>query len=210
MGLAKMVIATAKRAARAILASEVRTHVPAQVVSYNPATNTVVVQPCINVMRTEDPNNLHTVQLPQIADVPVRQFGSGTLVFTVPPIANSFGLLHVNDRELETWMTQGGIVDPASSRKFDLTDAVFEPGLYPLTAPFVPPVNTDRIEMRTSIGTSYVSVVSDGSVEITAMSLGLATFAANGTITLENAAGSIEISAAGTVSVNGSNLTVLP
>ena len=210
MGLARTVIAVAKRAARAILASEVRTHMPAQVVSYNPTLNTCVVQPTIKAIRTEDPNNLATVLLPQIADVPVQQFGSGTLVITVPPIAGSYGLLHVSDRDIDSWLLKGGIVDPASSRKFNSTDSVFYPGLYPMVPPFAPPVNIDRIEMRNSLGTSYIALTNTGSIEITGNSLGFLTIDIDGTITVENTLGDITLYPDGEVWINGGNLVVSP
>ena len=189
--------------------SDVHTHIPAQVVSYNAALNTCSIQLCINRIRTEDPVNLTTIEIPPVDDVPVKLFGSGKLVCAVAPQAGSYGILHVSERELETWLLKGGVVDPMSSRKFDIGDGWFDPGAYPILPDgdnglIVPPIRTDRIEFRTRIGTSYVSLVDDGSIELTAMGLGLVTMATDGTITIENTAGSIELTAAGITEINSS------
>lgn len=218
MGLAREIISIAKKAAKATV-DEDRTHIPAQVVSYTAATNLVSVQPCITVLRPQDPNATGGVQLPVIEDVPVHQFGSGKCMLSIAPQVDSYGFLHVSDRELETWITQGGIVDPAYTRTFDLTDAVFYPGLYPIIPDgdnglIVPPIDTDRIALRNRLNSSSVAVTDAGVVELGAGSVistpvGTITMAVNGTITIANAAGTIEMSAAGTVDING-NLTVLP
>lgn len=189
-----MISILAKRAARAILAGEVRTHIPCQVVSYTAATNLVSVQPCINVIRTEDPDNLTTVQLPVIEDVPVRQFGSGKCLLTIAPQTDSYGVLHVSDRALEKWITLGGIQDPSSSKKFDMSSAFFEPGAYPIMIDgdnglIVPPVDTDRIAMRNRFNSSFVAVTDTGAVELGA---GSAISTPLGTITMD-VAGNIEI-----------------
>lgn len=163
-----------KRVAKAVFKlemSQVRTHVPAQVVSFDSALNTCSVQPCIKILRTDDPNNTYTRELPQINDVPVRAFGSGKCLLTVAPQVGSYGYLHVSDRRLERWLTEGGIVEPISAQKFDISDCVFEPGLYPLVVDgdngkLQSAVKTDRIELRTRSGSTFVAVVDDESIEI--------------------------------------------
>jgi hypothetical protein len=202
-----------KKIVRAILAEEVHTHLPAQVVSYDGTTNTCSIQPCIMRMRSEDPNNMTTIELPQIDDVPVKQFGSGKLLFSVPPQVDSYGVFHVSERELEIWLTNGGIVSPGNSRKFNLSDGWFYPGAYPLVADgdnglISPAINTDRIELRTRLGTSYIYLKDDGSIELTTLGDATVTLATDGTTTVENSSGSIEIASSGTVDING-NLEVL-
>ncbi|NIS15866.1 MAG: hypothetical protein GWN96_06460 [candidate division Zixibacteria bacterium] len=103
----------------------------------------------------------------------MRQYGSGKCLLTIAPQAGSYGYYHVSQRALDSWLTKGGIVDPSSSRKFDISDGVFEPGLYPLIPDgdnglIVPAINTDRIELRTRVGTCYVAVLDDETVEIDA------------------------------------------
>lgn len=177
-----------KRVVKTVLATEHDNHIPAQVVSYDGSTNTCSVQPVVKVFRTQDPDNLATVMLPQIDDVPVMQRGSGMFLFSCAPQPDSYGLLHVPDREIETWLQAGGIVDPVKSRSFDATDAIFEPGLYPLVADgdnglISPAINTDRLEMRTRDGVTFVAVVEDNTIEITADSSSIV-MATDGTITI--------------------------
>ena len=170
MGFAREIITLIKRVIAERLAS-VHTHIPAEVVSYNAATNLCSVKPCIKSIRTEDPNNMTTIALPQIDDIPVKQFGSGKCLLTIAPQVGSYGILHTTERDIENWIINGGIVDPASSRKFDIGDGFFDPGVYPIKADgdnglVSPDINTDRIEMRTRLGTAYVAVKDDGSIEI--------------------------------------------
>jgi hypothetical protein len=175
-----------KKMVRSILAEEVHTHLPAQVVSYD-----------------------GTIELPQIDDVPVKQFGSGKLLFSVAPQVDSYGVFHVSERNLEVWLTKGGVVDPGSSRKFNLSDGWFDPGAYPLIADgdnglISPAINTDRIEMRTRAGTSYIYVKDDGTVELKSNNDGTVTIATNGTITGTNSGGSFELKTSGVLEVNSS------
>lgn len=235
MGFARDIAKMVRRMIKAAFA-DVHTHLPAQVVSYNALTNTATIQPCINRFRTEDPDN-ETVTLPEIEDVPVQLVGSGKLFCHRAPQVGSYGVLHVSEREIETWMLKGGVVDPQSSRRFDISDGFFEPGIYPLMVDgnnglIVPPLPTDRIGFRTRLGNSEISLLDDGSVEIavlTADSVGATiTLGVDCSIAIDNAtagssitlgndgsilatgpAGYVSIPVGGTVDING-NLTVLP
>jgi hypothetical protein len=203
-----------KKIVRAILAEEVHTHLPAQVVSYDGTTNTCSIQPCVMRMRSEDPNNLTTIELPQVDDVPVKQFGSGKLLFSVPPQVDSYGVFHVSERDLEVWLTKGGVVDPGSSRKFDLSDGWFDPGAYPLIADgdnglISPAINTDRIEMRTRLGTSYVYVKDDGKIELTTLGDAKVTLDTDGTMTVKNSSGSMVVDSNGNAVFHGGSDTAV-
>jgi hypothetical protein len=150
--------------------SHVHTHIPAQVISYDSGDNTVSVQPCIKVLRTTDPDN-DTIELPVIEDVPVSLLGSGKCLLTVAPQAGSYGVLHVAERSLERWILEGGVVEPGSVRKFDISDCFFVPGIYPTVTDgdngkLQSAVATDRIEIRTRSGDTTVSVLDDETVEI--------------------------------------------
>jgi hypothetical protein len=197
-----------------MLAEEVHTQMPARVVSYNGHNNTCSIQPCINRIRTEDPNNLTIIELPQINDVPVKQCGSGKLLLSVAPQVDSYGVFYVCERDMELWKTNGGIVDPNSSRKFDLTDGWFDPGLYPLAddgdnGRILPALYTDRIGFRTRLGTSYIYLHDNGEIDLFAdgtdsVNVRMQT---NGTFTVSNTSGSIDLKPSGQIDVNG-NFTV--
>ena len=172
MDIGRAIARIARRIFRVELA-DVHTHVVCQVVSYDENTNLVSLQPCIQRVRSGDPNNLTCIQLPQIDDVPVQQKGSGKCHLTVAPQDGSYGNLHVSERSLDSWMAQGGIVAPSSSRRFDIGDGFFEPGTYPQVddgdnGKLSPAVRTDRIELRTRDLTAFVAVLDDGTVKIEA------------------------------------------
>jgi hypothetical protein len=172
--------------------AKVHTNLPAQVVSYDDAEN---VQPCLKRLRTNDPDS-QFVQLPQIDDVPVKQFGSGKLLFSVAPKAGSYGALYICERDLTEWLLKGGIVDPRNTRKFDIGSGWFDPGLYPLVddgdnGKIAGGINTDRIELRTRTGDTSIAVLEDETIEV------------------NNASGTITIKSSGQVDING-NLTVDP
>jgi hypothetical protein len=69
--------------------SNLHTSMPAQVVSYDGDTNTVSIQPCIQRIRTNDPN-AESVNMPQIDDVPVLQNGNGKFWLSVAPQPDSY------------------------------------------------------------------------------------------------------------------------
>jgi hypothetical protein len=237
MGLAREIARLVTRKFSQLVA-DIHTHMPAQVVSYDNATNTCEVRTCIKRLRTTDAANLGFIDLPVLTDVPVRQFGSGKCLISVAPQIDSYGFLHVSARSIATWLIDGGIVAPSSMRKFDLSDAVFEPGLYPLKADgdnglIEVAINTDRIEMRTRAGTTAVSVLDDESVSVNTENSsiviaadesitvttdgqaitftdGTGTFETDGSgvMSMDNGSGTIELKSNGQVALNGTNLTV--
>jgi hypothetical protein len=149
----------------------VRTNIPAQVVSYDASENTCSVVPCIVQVRTDDPDNLEPVQLPQVDDVPVKLQGSGKLLLSVAPQIGSYGELRVFDRDISRWLNDGGITTAGSTRMHHFSDAVFSPGLYPLATDgdngkLQSPISTDRISLRTRDGVAQVSVLDDNTIEI--------------------------------------------
>ena len=181
------------------LIPEVRTHLVGQVVSYDPTTNTAEIQPVTRAIRVTDADNLTTAALPVLADVPVMQRGSGKLWSPVAPAVGSYGTLHISDREIETWLTKGGIVDPGVTRICDLSDAIFEPGAVPLVADgdnglIEEPIATDRIGFRTRSNKTEISVlddetiainVNDGKATITIDTTGTVTVTADDDVTID-------------------------
>lgn len=151
--------------------SQVRTMTVGQVVEYDAASNSAKIRLCVRQIRTLDPNNLTTVDMPILEDVPVQQFGSGKLLLSVPPAVDSYGTVLFSDRDLEAWLMAGGTVDPTSSRRWDLSDAVFIPGLYPYVVDgdngqLEDPLPTDRIALRTRSRDTEVAVLDDETVEV--------------------------------------------
>lgn len=183
-----------------------RTHVIAQIVSYDPETNLAVVQPVNKAIRLTDAANPIYVQLGVIQDVPVLQRGSGKLWCTVAPAENSYGLLHISDRVIDDWLTLGGVVEPQDIRCHSLSDAIFEPSLLPTivdgdNGQIEEPIKTDRISLRTRSGLTEVSVLDDESVAVN-VNDGAAT------VTIDNAGNITIVSDGGSISLDNGTQSV--
>lgn len=78
------------------------------------------------------PNTATT--LPVIQNVPVSMpIGNGYSI-KLPVAVGDTGYFVCADRSLDVWLAgSGGIVDPQDSRKHDLSDAIFVPGLVPFS-----------------------------------------------------------------------------
>lgn len=121
-----------------------RTHCPATVVLYDPATQTATVTIDILVIAKVlsattpgvDPNLLDLTQpIPPyvLTAIPVvwPGTGDGSGGLTFPLIPGATGYVEVMDRGLQTWLDRvaAAPVDPVSSATHALQDSVFVPGL---------------------------------------------------------------------------------
>ena len=194
-------------------ASRVRTCTVGQITEYDATRNAVKIRLCVKSMRTEDPENLTTVEMPVLEDIPVQQFGSGKLLLSVPPSVNSYGTLFFSDRDLEAWLTTGGIVDPSNMRKWDLSDAIFAPGLYPFVVDgdngqIEEAIKTDRISMRTRSGLTEISVLADESIAVNVNDgKAVVTIDKDGNVTITSK-GDLSATADGDITIDGASVTV--
>ena len=106
-----------------------RVCLPAEVQSYDLATQTVSVQPLVNEVALDADGNSFIELLPVISGVPVEFPGGGGMILTFPLQAGDTGRLIFADRSIDEWKTQGGGQAPNAQRRHDLTDAIFAPGL---------------------------------------------------------------------------------
>jgi hypothetical protein len=194
-------------------AARVRTCTVGQITEYDADRNAVKIRLCVKSMRTEDPANMTTVEMPVLEDIPVQQFGSGKLLFSVPPAVDSYGTLFFSDRDLEAWLITGGIVDPANMRRWDLSDAIFMPGLYPFVVDgdngqIEEAIKNDRISMRTRSGLTEISVLSDESISVN-VNDGKASVVIDkdGNVTITTA-GDLSATAEGDITLEGTNVGV--
>lgn len=144
--------------------TEMRVAVPATVVSYDSATNAVVVQPTI--MRRRDGEAV-AVQLPQIGGVPVMHPRTALAALIMPISAGDVVWLLFSDRDLQRWKAGAGVVpaEPMSLRMHDLADCVAIPGGYPLANPAVDLTGGAGLSIQVATG----QVVRIGSVVTDAM-----------------------------------------
>jgi hypothetical protein len=106
---------------------ELHTAMPGQIVSFDAATSTCSVKPCIK----RKLSNGTIQELPVIQNVPICYPQGGGAIISFPLAVNDPCLIIFNERSLDIWWTKGGIVDPLDARKHNLSDAVVIPGCMP-------------------------------------------------------------------------------
>lgn len=148
-----------------------RTHVPASVISYDPATQKAVVQvQVLQVVKVTDPTKIPTnivalkgtppnaeatLQPLTLKNIPVVWPRTTLGYVTFPLSAGDTGELHVSDRSLQAWLQTGLPSDPILAFTHALQDAVFHPGLHSDVNPIVPPTDTTATVIE---GTTTVKV----------------------------------------------------
>lgn len=116
--------------------TDVHTAIPAQVVAYDNAAQTVDVQPMIKRVVVDDDGNELVESLPQITGVPVAFPSGGGYMVTFPIQANDFVMLVFSERPMDTWLSSGQESDPGDLRHHDLSDAVAIPCIRPTSKAF--------------------------------------------------------------------------
>lgn len=111
--------------------AEMHTAMPAEVVSYDQATQTASVQPLLQYVLRDETGAELVESYPQIDAVPVQFPRYGGFVMTMPVAAGDIVLLVCAERSLDRWRASGGQVDPGDLRMHSLADAVAIPGIYP-------------------------------------------------------------------------------
>lgn len=119
--------------------SEMHTAMPGKIEKYDHETQKASVQPLIKKMYLDD----KTESLPMIVNVPVMFPRSADFSFTYPLNEGDLVLLIFSERSLELYLKDGGEQEPGDRRKFDLSDAIAIPGLYPFSEASKAPNNTD-------------------------------------------------------------------
>jgi len=113
--------------------ADVHTAIPGRVLAYDAAKQKVDVQPLVQVSYVNEDDETITVQLPVVTDVPVMFPGAGGYRITFPVKAGDQDgdtvLLVFAESSIDTWLANGGIVDPRDDRRFHLTDGIALLGL---------------------------------------------------------------------------------
>lgn len=120
--------------------ADIRTHVPAQVISFDPNNLTVDVQVAIQGVRISKTGTLiqldtgervlaENYNLAPILKVPISILWQRNKGITLPINAGDYGTLLVCDRDISAFKKSQSIAAQASLRKFDLNDSIFLPFL---------------------------------------------------------------------------------
>lgn len=110
---------------------DVHTCLPASILSVS-GNNSVTVQPMLQRKYV----NGNLVNLPAIQNVPVYVPRGNNYWIKLPIAQGDLGMILFSERSLDKWLKNAGNgvpLDPMDNRKFDLSDAIFLPGLYPFS-----------------------------------------------------------------------------
>jgi Phage protein Gp138 N-terminal domain len=144
---------------------DLHTCLPGQIVSFNPATQTAVVQPSIKrVFVVNNPGQGATVSqvnLPLCVDVPVQFPGGNGYALTFPVVAGDECWLMFSERAIDFWFQNGGQQLPSEYRLHDLSDAVATVGLRSQPN-VVADFSTSACELRSRDGSIKISLSSSG------------------------------------------------
>jgi hypothetical protein len=83
-------------------------------------------------------------------------YRAGDAFISLPLKRGDYVGLLFSERSLDIWLATGGTVDPKDPRKFDISDAVAYPGIYPFS---MPPVgaDADNIVIRNGLGSLEIT-----------------------------------------------------
>lgn len=141
--------------------SELHTAMPARVVAYDAARNTVDVAPAFHHEIDDEDGNPTDEPLPTIPDVPIAWPRGGGAFITWPLAKGDPVLLVFCERDLGVWRAQGDAGPPGDRRMHTLAGAVALPGAFAeseaLGASAQPPAETVVIGPKTALGASTAS-----------------------------------------------------
>lgn len=109
--------------------NEMHTAAPGMIEKYDHKTQKATVKPLIRKVYVD--GVVH--DMPLIVEVPVVWPRSKTASLTFPLNEGDYVFLIYCERNIDRFLSQGGVQDPDDPRKYDLTDAVAIPGLYPFS-----------------------------------------------------------------------------
>lgn len=135
--------------------SNIHTCLPGRIVSYDFSVQKATVKPLLSKRYKDD-----TIQsIPEIPNVPVIFPRSSSFSMHWPLNPGDLVLLLFSERSLDQWLNSGGEIAPLDPRKFDLSDAIAIPGLYPFSETS-PAEDNDNFIIQ--IGSSKMKISQDG------------------------------------------------
>lgn len=140
------------------VSKEINTHLPAKVVSFDAATQTVSIQIMIDKMDYND----EALPLPPLVDVPVKFIKFGGFTICAEPKAGDEGLAHFSDRCIDGWWESSQNSIPLDIRFHDLSDAFFESG-------YSSKNNAIKIipnALHVGADSAFIRIFEDGSIEV--------------------------------------------
>jgi hypothetical protein len=137
----------------------VHTALPAKIVSYAYKKQTASIKPLVRHILPDG----SSIELPIINNVPVSFQRSGEASLTMPVKKDDTGIMLCSEKSIDLWLSNGKDSTPNSSRKFDLSDAFFIPGIFPLNKDSYATNNTDLLLKYKN---SSITIKENGDIEI--------------------------------------------
>lgn len=120
------------RAANEYFLEDVHTSLPGRIEEYDSSTQKCSVKPLIKRRMVTGNGKELIEELPILPDVPVAFQRSEAFFMSFPLKKGDHVMVHFMERSIDKWLAGNGAdTDPGELRKFDFTDAVAVPGLYP-------------------------------------------------------------------------------
>ena len=136
------------------------TCIPGFVVDFDEPTQTATLQIAIQKINKDGEFEDH----PEIIDCQVGFAGSDVVVgHKILP--NTEGLILFSQRGIDNWRDSGGICQPSTRRKFDITDAFFLP-FFRSDPNLIQGFKNDGAWMATKDGQYFFHLKSDGSIDV--------------------------------------------
>ena len=160
-----------------------RVAIPGNITAYDPATQTVTVQPTIRERLISKAGEEPIWQaLPQLLDVPIVMPRAGGYMLSLPVTEGDECLVVFTDMCIDAWWQSGGVQNQADLRRHDLSDAFAILGVWSQPKK-VSNLSSEAMELR-SLTTDAKVKVSDTDItaSIGETKLNLTTDALNATI----------------------------
>lgn len=184
-------------------AAKLRVAIPGIIESFDPETQTAMVQPAITENIRIGQEETKPTKLPILTDVPVHFPRAGGYSITLPVKKGDECLLIFADMCIDGWWQSGGVQDQVETRRHDLSDAFAIMGAtsQPLKVESYDP---DHLQFRTDDQNVVIEIdKEEQAVNIVKAKKLNATISESIQITC---GGDITITAAGTINIKGANV----
>lgn len=146
-------------------AAELWTSLPGEIVSFDPAACTAVIQPTIKGVVTGTDGANGEVNLPLLPDVPVLFPHSKEFALTFPIQSGDECLVWFACRCIDGWWQMGGVQPALDARMHDLSDAFALVGPWSQSKKLQgPPVHAENVQLRSTDGAALIEMAPDKTI----------------------------------------------
>lgn len=146
--------------------SEIHTSFPAKVIRYDEKTQQADFQPIIKRKFHDD----SSLKMPEIYNVPVIFPSGGGGLLSFPVNIGDTMLITCSERSIDGWLSSNSDdhIDPHDTRKFNISDSVAIPGLYPFQkSPSLQLTDEDKGNVTLTFKKGKISLKEDNTIAIT-------------------------------------------